>query len=251
MKRLILLISLVALNVAYAADYYLQDNGETEVFISREGINRVKVFYDRIKDIRANTNELSIETDKARGEIYIKPYYSISKSDIYLTTENNLTYKLTLKVKDVASQQIFINRDTSFVENNSSLDTLRREKLKLINKNLYFNFEEDYKLASINLIRAMSSRANLKDFSIVKRKSQILWYNKLYRVKWLYSYIVNNKGGVSGEIAEIENLSKQEINLKEEAFLTRGIRGVRLEKLRLQPGEIGYLYLIGGDEDGF
>lgn len=67
----------------FAKDYSVKDNGEVEVIISKDNINRLKVFHDRIKDIRTNSNELMIETDKTSGEIYLKPTYGKDKIDVF------------------------------------------------------------------------------------------------------------------------------------------------------------------------
>lgn len=232
----------------FAKDYALKDNDEIEVIISKNNINRLKVFNDRIKDIRSNSNELIIETDKTSGEIYLKPTYGKDKIDVFLKTENGFTYKLILKVKDISSQQIFINRNDFTLQNYANADVLRREKLNLINENLYFNFEDEYKLSSINLIRAMSSNAILKEFRIIDRKHQNLLNYKNFKIDWLYSYIKNDRSGISGEITKITNISHRNIFLKEEMFFRKGIRAVRLEKLELRPKESCYLYFIGGNK---
>lgn len=232
----------------FAKDYSVKDNGEVEVIISKDNINRLKVFHDRIKDIRTNSNELMIETDKTSGEIYLKPTYGKDKIDVFLKTENGFTYKLILKVKDISSQQIFINRNDFTLQNYADADILRREKLKLINENLYFNFEDDYKLSAINLIRAMSSNVVLKEFTIANREYQNLLSYKNFKVDWLYSYIKNDKSGISGEIAKITNISDHKIILKEEMFFRKGIRAVRLEKFELEPKESCYLFFVGGDK---
>lgn len=249
MKKLITILTLffISSNI-FAKDYSIENNGEIEILISKDNINRIKVFNDRIKDIRANSNEIVIETDKVSGEIYIKPVYGRDKIDMFLTTENGFTYKLLLKSKDIESQQIFLNRNSTTLQNYADSDVLRREKLKLINENLYFNFEDDFKLSAINLIRAMSSSAILKEFSVINRKNQIILEYENFKVEWLYSYIKNDKSGISGEVAKITNISNHNITLDEKMFFKRGIRAVKLNKFELQPNESCYLYFVGGDK---
>jgi hypothetical protein len=93
----------------------------------------------------------------------------------------------------------------------------------------------------------MSSQAKLKQFSILDRNYQkLLNYNDL-KVEWLFSYIKNNKSGISGEIAKITNKTHKKLKLNEEMFFRQGIRAVMLEKLELKPEESCYLYLVGGD----
>jgi hypothetical protein len=231
----------------FSAEYQVEDNGETEVVISRDNVNRIKIFHDRIKDIRANADELKIDTDKTSGEIFVKPAANKNSIDIFLKTESGFTYKLVLKVKDTKAQQIFLNRRDFTLASYAGSDILRREKLKLIDDNLYFDFADNYKLSAINLIRAMSSMVNLKQFSMVNRENQRLMRYKDFNVDWFYSYIKNDKSKISGEIARITNLSKNTIELGEEMFFRRGIRAVRLEKMQLKPNESCMLYLVGGE----
>lgn len=229
-----------------AKDYLIEDNGEIEVIISKDNINRLKIFHDRIKDIRANSDELVIEADRIGGEIFIRPTIGKDNIDIFIKTENGFSYKLILKVKDIKGQQIFINRNDSTLQNYANSDFLRREKLKLIDENLYFDFNDNYKLSAINLLRAMSSRAKLKEFSIISRKSQRILNYRDFRVEWLFSYIRNDGSGISGEVARIINISDKKIELTEDIFFRKGIRAVRIEKLELQPNEFSFLYFVGG-----
>ena len=98
----------------------------------------------------------------------------------------------------------------------------------------------------IKLIRAMSSNVVLKEFTVIDKKYQNLLNYKNFKVDWLYSYIKNDKSGISGEIAKITNISNHKIILKEEMFFRKGIRAVRLEKFELEPKESCYLFFVGG-----
>ena len=242
---LIVLIMTFSINV-YASDYLVEDNGEIEVVISRENVNRFKIFYDRIKDIRSNPDELIVEADKAGGELFIRPVFGKNIIDAFIKTEKGFTYKIIFKVKDLPSQQIFLNRNDLTLKNYADSDNLRRDKLKLIDENLYFDFNENYKLSVINLIRAMSSMTKLKEFSIINRDYQKLLSFNGIRVEWLYSYVKNDRSGISGEIANITNISDKEIEINEDTFLKKGVRAVRVERLKLQPKESCLLYFVGG-----
>jgi hypothetical protein len=121
------------------------------------------------------------------------------------------------------------------------------EKLKLIDENLFFDFADNYQLSAINLIRAMLSRAKLKQFSILDREYQkLLNYGNL-KAEWLHTYRKNDKSGISGEIIRITNTIDKSIELQEEMFFRHGIRAVTLEKTELKSKESCYLYLVGGD----
>jgi hypothetical protein len=240
-----MLMSVFCVDV-YAKDYSAQDNGEVEVVISRENVNRFKIFHDRIKDIRANPDELTIETDRVSGELFLRPAFGRNNIDAFIKTEKGFTYKIVFKVRDLPAQQIFINRNDFTLQNYADADILRREKLKLIDENLYFDFQDNYKLSAINLIRAMSSGVNLREFTHVDRDSRRILNYRDFKVEWLFSYIKSDKSGISGEIARITNISRGKIELAEDMFFRNGIRAVRLEKMELGPNESALLYFVGG-----
>lgn len=234
----------------FSTDYFVENNDEIEVILSKNNINRFKVFNDRIKSYRFNGNELKIDADKINGELYILPNTSKSQIEFFVLTENQKTYKVLFNVKNnLVGQQIFLNKNDFTLGNYAHSDFIRREKLKLINENLYFDFDDEYEIATINLIRAMSSLAKLDEFSIINREEKniyLLRYQKIIKVKWLYSYIKNDDSNISGEIAEVINVSDKKIEITEDMFMKRGITAIKLEKYELEPKETTKLFFVGG-----
>ena len=247
-KILLLFIWFVSFN-CFSKDYYIENNGEIEVDISDSSLNKIKVFKDRIKDVRANYDELIIDVDKSSGDIYVKPVYTKEFIDIYLKTENGFSYKLVLKPKNIRSQQIFLNINDFILDKYSNSKFLREEKEKLIKDNQYFDFSEDYKISAINLIRVMSNLSSVDGFNIVERNYEELLSYKDFKVNWMFSYIKNDNSGISGEVAEIKNISNKTIEINETMFFKNGIRAIRLEKFKLEPKEIGYLFFVGGADE--
>ncbi|MDR0422973.1 MAG: type-F conjugative transfer system secretin TraK [Rickettsiales bacterium] len=243
-------IILITTTTLYAKDYSIQDNGELDVIISSSNVNRLKVFHDRITNIRTNADELKIDTDKATGELYLKPTGVNRNIDVFLKTENGYTYKLVLKVKDnISAQQVFINREEFTLNKYSEINLIRKETQSLIDNNLYFDFDTDYKLSAVNLMRAMSNTSKLQGWNIVKRDKQELLDIKGFDVEWLYSYVKSTaNSNISGEITLITNTTDKSVELKEEMFLRRGIRAISVEKQLLQPKESCFMYMIGGDK---
>lgn len=235
----------------FSTDYFVENNDEIEVILSKNNINRFKVFNDRIKSYRFNGNELKIDADKINGELYILPNTSKSQIEFFVLTENQKTYKVLFNVKNnLVGQQIFLNKNDFTLKNYANSDFIRREKLKLINENLYFDFDDEYEIATINLIRAMSSLAKLDEFSIINREEKniyLLRYQKIIKVKWLYSYIKNDDSNISGEIAEVINVSNKKIEITEDMFIKKGITAIKLEKYELEPKETAKLFFVGGN----
>ena len=74
MKKIVLILIIFTFlikNNLFAGDYFVENNESVSVIISRNNLNRIKVFNDRIKDITANNDELIIKVDSVNGEIFI------------------------------------------------------------------------------------------------------------------------------------------------------------------------------------
>ena len=239
------ILCLYVVNYAFAKVYEIERDGELTAIISRHNPNRIKVINDRIKRIDCNEAELSIRSDSNTGEIFLKPASKNDTFNIFITTEQGITYKLLLKAKDIISQQIFLQRKEFTLKNYSEAVGIRKEK-PIETDSYYFDFEEDFKIASINLLKHMSSFHTLKEFNIIQRHSNILKYKKGLKVSWEYSYIKNDNSGISGEILYITNKTGQDVELNELDFFSTGIRAVKLDKHTLGVGESCYLYQIGG-----
>ena len=100
----------------------------------------------------------------------------------------------------------------------------------------------------ILILQEVLRTENARFYQYIAHSIEQLLNYKSFRVDWLYSYIKNDKSGISGEIAKITNISDHKIILKEEMFFRRGIRAVRLEKFELEPKESCYLFFVGGDK---
>jgi type-F conjugative transfer system secretin TraK len=247
MKKLLICILFIFLhsNLVFAGSTLEMDNdGEIEVKVSKFNPNRLKVVGDRITNVRYNVEDLDLDYNQNSGEVFFKPKYKKDKFDIFLSTEMGNTYKLTLVVDDLPSQQIFIRKKDFTLQNYAEGSILSREKE--IEDNSYFNFDEDYKISAINLIRLMESLKETKDFSIVSRDGGVLKYKEGLSVAWLFSFIKNDHSTISGEVLRVTNKSSEKVDLKEEDFFKKGIRAVSLSKLTLEPKESCHLYQVGG-----
>ncbi|MFC1659306.1 type-F conjugative transfer system secretin TraK [Pseudomonadota bacterium] len=214
----------------------LSNDSETTAIISNYDLSRVKIINDKIKTIRYNNGELSVAEDNELGEIYIRPTNTGTRKNInlFLISERGNVYKLLLVPKKVPSEQIFIKHRNSYADwtgqgnNNNNYQSL--------------NFDDPYKSTIITLIKSMTSREPLSNFTIEERNDKIKFRRGL-KLKWEISYLSNN---LTGEIFSIKNISKKPITINEEDFLTRGILAVKVDKLTLNPKEITSLYLVGG-----
>lgn len=111
MRRLSAFILSLCLGPAFAAQVYqTQDGGEVSAYVSSDGLSRITLKSDRIKNIKGISGDYQIDKDELRGDIYIKPGKEMTGSDIslFVTSEKGQTYHLNLSVSDSESQTIEI-----------------------------------------------------------------------------------------------------------------------------------------------
>jgi type-F conjugative transfer system secretin TraK len=215
----------------------LSNDSEATAIVSNYDLTRIKIINDKIKKLRYNTGELSVAEDNTLGEIYIRPTNTSAKKNInlFLISERGYVYKLLLTPKKVPSEQIFIKH-----KNTQSTNWIEQGDYNGDNNTL--NFDDPYKSTTITLIKAMTNREPLNNFTIEERGNKIK-FKKGIKIKWEISYLSNN---LTGEIFSVKNISKDPVTLNEKDFLTRGILAAKADKITLQPNEITSLYLVGG-----
>lgn len=147
--------------VLAAQKYDVKPNQELSVNISIRDINRIKIENDRIRLIRYNAGTLEISEDQILGEIFISAS-SHSPTSLYLTTEKNHTYKVTVFPKDIPGEQIFLKPVEPII---SELKTNEPE---------------------LELIKAMISGLDLEGFKSNWIETEIEIGAKLYSQKALY-----------------------------------------------------------------
>ncbi|MEE9452340.1 MAG: type-F conjugative transfer system secretin TraK, partial [Gammaproteobacteria bacterium] len=110
-KSLILLVlTWLSLNTAMAANTItVNDNNETlNLAIGNSGLTRIEIKQARIQRINHDSPDLEIQADEATGHIFIQPR-SEQHFNLYLTTEDNLSYHLALTPENQASTPIIID----------------------------------------------------------------------------------------------------------------------------------------------
>ena len=219
----------------------MSNDSEATAVISNYDLSRVKIINDKIKTIRYNNGELSVAEDNDLGEIYIRPTNTGTTKNInlFLISEKGNVYKLLLVPKKTPSEQIFIKHRNNYSDWTGGTGGGNTDGQSL-------NFDDPYKTTIITLIKSMTNREPLAKFTIEERDNENIKFRKGLKIKWEISYLSNN---LTGEIFSVKNISKKEITINEEDFLSKGILAVKVDKLTLQPNEITSLYLVGGSYD--
>ena len=204
----------------------VEDGEEFTAQISKTDINRIKVAGDRIRSVQNNEGELTISRDDKLGEIYIRTTASTENRplNLFITTEQNFTYKALLYPKAIPSEQIIIKNDNTLAS--SDLEVAKITK-------------DSYQTQIIALLKAMRLKKKLDGYQ-VKQERRWLDLGDL-GMRRISTYKGQN---FMGEIFTLRNITSRVIQLEEKIFFKNGVRAVKIEKANLLPGETTEILVV-------
>ncbi len=221
------LASLTISSSSFAAQMKdMEDGDEAVAEISKSDINRIKLSGDRIRATNANAGEMEISKDNITGEIFIRATkYSENKPlNIFITSEQNFTYKLLLYPKAIPAEQIIIKNDA--VVSHADEDVAK------ISKN-------SYQQQIIALLKAMRTKSKLEQYQISNlRKNIDLGDLTLKRTS---TYKGQN---FIGETFLLINDSNKVLELEEKMFFKNGVRAIKIENPMLLPDEATEIFIV-------
>lgn len=204
----------------------IREGGSATANISASSLNRLSVQGDRISTIKGTTGQFHLEKDLSLGQIFIQPSALEDKTPIhiYISTEKGNTYSLTLLSNDMPAENVIL------VSASNQTGVLNWDKTA------------SYETVIVNMIKAMHNNEMLEGFSqseVTKTKYKI---NGL-QVKNNNSYTGEKLQGLS---YEIENISDEELNIKESDFYKSNIRAISILNTKLAPQCKTKLYIVRG-----
>lgn len=103
-------------HLAYGAQVHvLNDLKAIQIEISRQGLTRIRVEEDRIRNVFGSTGEYVLEADEEQGQIFIRPMGggSFNPISLTLTTEKGRTQDLLLTPTDKTPEALILQSDSS------------------------------------------------------------------------------------------------------------------------------------------
>ena len=221
------MIFLAVSNVSNAAQVrQMEDNDEQSADISKQDINRIKLVGDRIRSTKFDLAELKVSQDDALGEIYIQLLRpgQTKPLNIFITSEQNFTYKLILYPKAIPAEQILIKNDSAVVSSDSEVSKTTKNS---------------YQQQIIALLKAMRNKSKLESYQISNSKKSIDLGD--IEMKRLSTYKGQN---FIGESFILINDSNKILNLEEKMFFKNGTRAIKIEKPILLPNEATEIFIV-------
>jgi len=233
MRSKILILSLTAMiffaisDVLNAAQIrQMEGDDEQSADISKQDINRIKLSGDRIRSTKFDLAELKVSQDDALGEIYIQLLRpgQTKPLNIFITSEQNFTYKLILYPKGIPAEQILIKNDSAVVSSDSEISKTTKNS---------------YQQQIIALLKAMRNKSKLESYQISNSKKSIDLGD--IEMKRITTYKGQN---FIGESFILVNDSNKILNLEEKMFFKSGTRAIKIEKPNLLPNEVTEIFIV-------
>lgn len=189
--------------------------------ISRQGLTRIKVQEDRIRNVFGVTGEYVLETDEDQGQIFIRPMGagSLHPISLTLTTEKSRTQDLLLTPTDKTPEALIL------------------EPIELLEKQ--------------KATSTLPNRGEIEDLLMACRENRIpigyrlmpLDLKDLGNPHYLIREIRNDH--LRGLTYEVRNTSQEYLYLREENFAKDPHTiAVLITKRNLNPGERTYVYVV-------
>ncbi len=228
---IIFLAVISGVNAANASQIrQMEGDDEQSADISKQDINRIKLVGDKVRITKFDLAELKVSQDDALGEIYIqllKPRPGpdpIKPINIFITSEQNFTYKLILYPKAIPAEQILIKNDSVVTNSDSQVSKTTKNS---------------YQQQIIALLKAMRNKSKLESYQISNSKKSIDLGD--IEMKRISTYKGQN---FIGESFILINDSNKILNLEEKMFFKNGTRAIKIEKPNLLPDEATEIFIV-------
>lgn len=228
MIRLIVLLALISCFSSSVFAVVIKDGETQAVHISLNEINRLRIKDARIENVRGPANQVVIETDEERGEIYLRAVNEKTFS-LFVSGDNGETYTLLLIPKKIPAANIVLNPA-------SGASALPLVDIK--------NTADPFLLRIKKLARVMSSDSSL--FHNVKINHDVIKTKALEITK--VKIWPSTPGHLKGEQFVVKNYSNEPVLIRENEFKNlvgmSNVVALAVKKHFLEPQENTDVFVI-------
>ena len=192
--------------------------------VSRTGPNRIAVTGQKILNAIYDPTQFDVQTDSQIGQVFLFPKTDLEGA-LFITTDQNETYALTLMPDEVPSQEIELAPKKKPVTKEESFSSYRKP------------------MSTLAINKASSFDAAIKHLMITMARDELP-----------ESFTVTNHCGsgcvkgysgerFTGRILLHTNTSNTPVMLTEKLFYEKGVIAVAIEKAELKPSESTHIYI--------
>lgn len=220
---------------------YLDDDKVLKASVSKEGMTRLSLEGDRIKDIMGLDETISTEKDDQNGVLYLKGV--VSAQVITLITENGDCQEMELNPISQKSHQIILKQKN---KEQNSFDILNegrgsersfQHSLTPFQGGGYFPSQKTFPQMIIDIMRHLYSATE------INTNDDFLTFKSIKDIK-VDPQISIKENGLLGHSYVIRNVSKQTKTLKETDFKEKGVLAISFSEDHLKPNQTTRLFVI-------
>jgi len=184
--------------------------------ISAHELTHIKVEQDRITGIKSALDNLAVDLDLTLGHLFVRPLNPLTKTQIFITTEQGKTIGLCLFPQDIPVESITIL--------SQDLDTLPQTDEEIVMQ-LMQALRHQTELEGYTILRAITSLPLVAELPV---EQTALYLNE----RWIGSEMV------------IHNTSRKTVSLLESDFFEEGVRAVAIPHSLLLPNQSTKVYVV-------
>jgi len=191
--------------------------------IAAHNVSRLSIDGGKIRELKVDPTELTVEPDPANGQAFIRPKMADAPITVFVISESGRTYTLILQPSEVPSETVIL-RDV----NRQASEVPKIERMG------------SYEKVVRSFIVAMASGAQPEglDFEPMQREFN-LWENS--RLIQTAQYAGRN---FIGEKYTLYNTGKSVMRVAEQEFYRKGVIAVAIDVLTLEPGMSTQIYIV-------
>lgn len=196
--------------------------------VSNTGPNRIAIEGEKIVQAIFDQTQLEVQTDEMLGQIFVIPR-STAPQALFLTTDKNQTYSLTIAPQKTTSQEIVLKGKSRNTENDVSNVTQLKTTQGL--SSLAVERADNFPQALKNLMIAMARNELPEGFHVTNRCGEACL--RQYESE---SYVA--------QVLRYQNQSLKPVTLTEKLFYEKGVLAVAITEPFLRIGETTAVYVI-------
>lgn len=196
--------------------------------VSNTGPNRIAIEGEKIVQAIFDQTQLEVQTDEVSGQIFVIPR-STTPQALFLTTDKNQTYSLTISPQKTTSQEIVLKGKSRKTENDEGNVTQLKTTQGL--SSLAVERADNFPLALKNLMIAMARNELPEGFRVTNRCGEACL--RQYESE---SYVT--------QVLRYQNQALKPVTLTEKLFYEKGVLAVAIAQPFLRIGETTAVYII-------
>lgn len=216
------------LGVANALQFVdASENSVGQANVSIKGINRIAIEGGRIREIKFVEGELDWDAN-SEGSYFIRPIKTNKKITGFILSETGKTYQISFNPQNITDETIIIREGSEKIAQIQEQQRYEQKRQRDLARNT-----EPYVGSVKSFFYAMKGNGDYDDLSCQPSGENVpLWNEAVFILAKTCS-----SANLNGQVFSLTNTSNAVMVLEEPEFYKKGVIGVSIDELVLQPGD--------------